>query len=703
MGKEAKASVKSKRQNTPAESVNSIVPNTNQAKRLAIFFFYDNDGIVDSYVDYLLKGLTEVIDDFVVVVNGKLSPDGRDLFRKYTQDIIVRDNIGLDVWAYKSALEFVGWEKLRQYDEVVLLNHTIMGPVFPFSEMFNKMAQKKNLDFWGATRHLKIPFDPFGCSKFGYIPEHIQSSFMVYRKRFLETPELQYFWSSMPPINSYNESIGYYESYFTKHFADMGFRWDTYVDDSDREDFTNYLLMVAPRVALEEYRCPFFKRRSFFQEPDYCYVNTSGEAAQDLLDFLRKHTDYDINLIYENLIRTANQYDLVRTMGLHYVLPSETQLAPKVNCKTALLIHAYYMDQMERTCQYASAMPEDADIYITTPHKALLGEIEKVFSKLPNKVEIRLIENRGRDVSSLLVGFADLIDQYDYLCFYHDKKVNQVSPKSVGSSFCYLVSESTLHGKAYVQNVLKTFDENPKLGMLSPVPPCHSDYYLTLHYDWGPNFDNTVNLKNQLGLDVPISKDKPPVAPLGTVFWFRGAAMKKLFAKKWKYTDFPAEPNGIDGTFLHAVERIYPYVVQAGGYYPAYVLPDFIASMELNMMTYYLRSYNKIFVENNMCGKQMDIRNQLQYRLQMGASAVNSPAVVPDSAPQTALLPQNRLAMMMVSPPFGVKEAFKIAVNKRFPLLFRKTAARFPADMRRIGLKDAINIWRVKRIYRKYA
>lgn len=671
---------------TPAESVEGVQkpinPFNGSGKRLAIFSFYDNDGIVDRYVDVLLNGLTEVIDDFVVVVNGILSPDGRERFKAYTQHILVRDNVGMDAWAYKEALEFVGWENLRKYEEVVLLNHTIMGPVYPFSEMFNKMAENKELDFWGATRHLKIPFDPFGFCKLGYVPEHIQSSFMVYRKKFLETRELKEFWDTLPEIHDYNESISYYESYFTKHFADMGFRWDTYVDNSEAEDFTDYLLMVAPRAALAEYRCPIFKRRTFFQDADYCYRNTSGEAAQDLMDFLKKHTDYDTDLIFENLIRTANQHDLVRTMGLHYVLPSEKQVNEKVHCKTALLIHAYYMDQMERTCQYAAAMPEDADIYITTPHREQLEEIKKVFSCLPNKVEVRLIENRGRDVSSLLVGFADLIGKYDYLCFYHDKKVNQVSPKSVGSSFCYLVSESTLHGKAYVQNILNTFEENPRLGMLSPIPPCHSDYYLTLSQDWGPNYDNTVKLKEELNLNVPISKDKPPVAPLGTVFWFRGSAMKKLFSKKWKYTDFPAEPNGTDGTFLHAVERIYPYVVQDAGYYPAYVMPDFIASMELNMMTHYLRSFNKVFCENNIYGRQIDIRNQLMSRLSGGH--------------------QNRFSAMLIAPPFGVKEALKIAINKRLPFLFRKTAARFPANVRSIGLKDALNIWRVKRIFRKY-
>ena len=49
---------------------------------------------------------------------------------------------------------------------------------------------------------------------------------------------------------------------------------------------------------------------------------------------------------------------------------------------------------------------------------------------------------------------------------------------------------------------------------------------------------------------------KTPVAPLGTMFWFRARAMEKLFAREWAYEDFPAEPTGEnDGNILHAIER----------------------------------------------------------------------------------------------------------------------------------------------------
>ena len=104
-------------------------------------------------------------------------------------------------------------------------------------------------------------------------------------------------------------------------------------------------------------------------------------------------------------------------------------------------------------------------------------------------------------------------------------------------------------------------------------------------------------LAEELGITVPISESKPPVAPFGTMFWFRPAAMKPLYSKKWEYTDFPPEPNGIDDTILHAIERIYPFVVQQSGYYPGIVMSDYFAQIEYGNLKYYVREYNKIMMQ----------------------------------------------------------------------------------------------------------
>ena len=84
-----------------------------EVKRLAIYFFYDKDGVVDDYIPYLLRDLNENISELLIVCNGKLTVEGSAKFKELTPHLLVRDNTGLDVWAYKAGLEYYGWEKLE--------------------------------------------------------------------------------------------------------------------------------------------------------------------------------------------------------------------------------------------------------------------------------------------------------------------------------------------------------------------------------------------------------------------------------------------------------------------------------------------------------------------------------------------------------------------------------------------------------------
>jgi len=581
-----------------------MVINNADAKRLVIYFFYDRNGIVDRYVPYFLDDLKKNVSEIFIVCNGKLSEDGKKILKQYGE-VLVRENKGFDVWAYKTVLEHYGWERLALYDEVIMMNNTILGPVYPFSETFEKM-DRQDVDFWGLTEYFKINGDPFGYSPYGYLPDHIQSHWIACRRSLVSSEDFQKYWQNMPMIENYEQAVGKHESIFTKIFADKGYKCAVSAECEDLRDYSGYPLMMCPKKMLQERRCPIFKKRSFFHmEADYLR-NTAGEQTSELFAFLKNETDYDVDLIWEAILRNYHQYDIVKNLNLTYIMPTEKydrallEKQMKEN-KVALVMHLYFEDLLEESYHYVSSMPEDADIYLTTDSEKKQKAIQKVFAKLPcKKLEVRVIQNRGRDVSSLLVGVKDVIMEYDIVCFAHDKKTAQVKPGTIGASFAYKCFENTLSNKAYVANVIDTFVKNPRLGILSPPEPNHSTFFITLGVEWGPNYDVTKALADRLGLTVPMSEDVPPVAPLGTMFWFRPAAMKPLYAQDWEYEDFPPEPNGIDGTLLHAIERIYPFIAQEAGYYPAYGMTDKYAAVEYTNLHYYVREYNRALVKNGV-------------------------------------------------------------------------------------------------------
>ncbi|MDF7663238.1 rhamnan synthesis F family protein [Bifidobacterium sp. ESL0763] len=565
-----------------------MVLSETDVNRLGIFFFYDAQGIVDDYLLTLLDGLTPFFSQFTIVVNGKLTDTSRARLLRYTDadKLIVRENKGFDAWAYKTALDSYGWQKLDKFDEIILFNATIMGPVYPFSEMFEAMDQR-DLDFWGITKFHKTEGDPFGRSPYGYLPEHIQSHFHAYRHSLVTSQAFHDYWDNLPEIKSYYDSVGLHESLFTKRFADKGFKWDVYVNTDDLEGFTYGPITFAVKQLIEQKRCPIFKRRSFFHPYSDSMDQSVGNNALDLYEFLRDHTDYDTDLIWQNALRTMNLADLMKNLHLDFVLPSNHGAQLSSGKRIALVMHLYYMDLLDQTLAYARSMPAGSDLILTVVSEENAELVRKKCKDLPYHADVRVIQNRGRDVSALLVGAGKDLFDYDYVCFMHDKKVTQLTPQSIGDGFRYKCFENMLPTKAYVENVLQLFEDNPRLGIAMPSPPNHGDYFPNFTFTWGPNFDGTEEfLHDTLHIDVPLDDEKEAIAPLGTMFWFRPEAMRGLLDLDWKYTDFPAEPNDIDNTPLHYIERSYAYVPQSNGYFPAYIFSDRFARIELTNLAF---------------------------------------------------------------------------------------------------------------------
>ena len=568
-------------------------------KRLGIFFFFEKNGYVDDFVTYYLADLVKNLSELVIVCNGKLCESGRAAFERFTGNIVVRENKGLDVWAYKTALDQYGWDRLAAFDEVVMTNATLMGPVRPLKEMFDAMAENPDLDFWGLTVHHGAEGNPFkGKHIFSYLPVHIQSHFIVYRKKFLQSPDLQKYWNEMPMIESYNDSVQRYEAVFTKIFADKGYKWDVYVKTDDLREFTDYPLLVCPARLLRDKKCPLFKRRSFMH-PYEAYLNdTAGEPVRELYAYLRDETSYPLDLVWSNMIRTMHPFDFTRNLGLTRVIQPQLQdpdLAQRLRAarRIALAMHLYFMDMLPQSLAFAANFPPETDVFISTDTQEKKEQIEQAFAACGlHSVTVLVVENRGRDVAAFLCDLAPRLQGYDYACFMHDKKAIQTKPGSVGASFGYVCNENICKNAAHVQNILCEFERDPRLGLLCPPFPTHGLYFMNMcSSGWGPNFDNTKALIKTLGLDVPVSGEKMPLAPFGSVFWFRVRALEPLFTKGgaggWQHDDFPPEPLPQDGTISHAIERVYPFVAQGAGYYPAEVMSADFAVARLDAMQAY--------------------------------------------------------------------------------------------------------------------
>ena len=264
-------------------------------RRLGIFFFYDNDGIVDNYVDYYLKSMKPFYDEICAVVNGSLSEDGRQKLGQSCSKILVRENEGLDATAYKCAIENYGYEKLTEYDEVTCFNFTCFGPFYDLTKMFQEM-ETRDCDWWSLYKCTMQPPYVEG--------EHLPSFFITYRKSMLSNPKFKEYWDSLPKINSYNDSVMYHEERQTPYFDKAGFKREVYFDFTkyDFDASKNYWPLSRADELITNEQFPFLKRRNLYV--DNKFVNF--RLVKNSLDYIRKNTSYDTNMIAENIIRTQD-------------------------------------------------------------------------------------------------------------------------------------------------------------------------------------------------------------------------------------------------------------------------------------------------------------------------------------------------------------------------------------------------------------
>ncbi len=555
--------------------------------RLTILQFYDKSGVVDRYIPYLLDCLKTVSSKLIVVVNGEITEDGLKLLQSHSDDVVQRQNVGFDAAAWKFILcEYYGWEMVREYDELLLTNDSYYGPFYPISDIFAEM-DKKDIDFWGMTAHGKKS-DPYGLSQYRYWPKHLQSFFLVIRKRMLHSIDFKDYWDNQELFLTYPELISGNEIVFTKHFADLGYTWDAYVDTTDLDSANNNTNHYAfNQFTLIKRGFPFFKRKNLSMEYSLILTCSDGSDSKKCIDYIRTETDYDVQMIFENATRTYNIYDLYNSLGLNFVLDSNHVSLPPVKSKAVVVIHITYMDLLDTMRCYVLSVPDGIDIIITTNSEDKRDVIQQYFSDI-SRLKVIVAPKDGRDFSAFLVAAKPYLYDYDFICFTHDKKSAHNAYVSIGSSFQDLILKNVLDSKEYVQNVLNIFERYPEIGFLSVPSPVHAIYYYTVANGWTCNYEGVKELLAEMDIRVSHLKEKPPLA-MGTAFWCRRDAIQPLLDFDWSDRFLP-EPLRIDCVINHQLERIFPYVAQSRHYLTGIIQTREYAELSNVQLNYMLRN-----------------------------------------------------------------------------------------------------------------
>ena len=263
--------------------------------RAAIFLHWDKDNIIDDYVVKYLSELHTVVQDIHFVSNSAVSQKELEKVVFCTKRASCRKNEGLDFGAWKEVLESNGFDEVAgAYDEVVLANDSCYGPLFPFSKMFNAMAQRQ-CDFWGVTKNLN--------------PTHIQSYFYVFRKPVLESQAFRDFFTNFNYGYNREETISNCEIALTDILCQVDLHYEVYTDYCANDIAIMHKRIGASDVCdmtvyywpeLVERRAPLLKIKAL---PKYVelFSRSMGFYLKQLQKILvDQGSEYDCQLIYRH-------------------------------------------------------------------------------------------------------------------------------------------------------------------------------------------------------------------------------------------------------------------------------------------------------------------------------------------------------------------------------------------------------------------
>ncbi len=176
-------------------------------KRLICYAHFDANGRVRPFVLHALQVMQHLCVDLIFISNSPLTDQDRAQLSKSCSTIIVNNNTGYDFYMWKLGLKSV---ELSLYDQVVLMNSSVFGPLFDMDAAFVQMSQL-SCDFWGITECFQMQ-------------PHIQTYFLVFNQKVIRSEAFQSFWHGVLPYTNKMQVIQSYEVGLTQWLVESGFQ-----------------------------------------------------------------------------------------------------------------------------------------------------------------------------------------------------------------------------------------------------------------------------------------------------------------------------------------------------------------------------------------------------------------------------------------------------------------------------------------------
>ena len=528
-----------------------------------VYFHFDPHHQVRDYVVAALSSLRPHANHILLVSNSPISEVDRARLATCCDEILPRPNEGLDAGAYRAGLEHLGWERLADFDELILTNHTYYAPLRPWEEVLTRAAGWGDISFWGMTEHATMRPHPFLAQR--ELPRHLQSHWIAVRRRLLTDPAFREYWEQMPPVSSYRDSIQWHESRFTGHFAELGHTWQV-AFPVDRYRSENPAIEEAPALLADG--CPLLKRRALFHDP--LHQDRQAVVGGELLEAAAR-AGYSEDLILSDVVHTAAARDLIVNAGLTEVVTGCVPGAAGAGAETSsperrptgcVVVHvpagreALERAEADGLARRLASLPAHWRVVVTSPEPLDAADLERVTGRRPTPQDTEKDSARGEGgVSFRLVRDLDPRGTIAFLTQCDDLwdpgraaggsdsgdgdeggdggplvlRITVGPPPGPGTRADDVAHRQALDclldSPEYVAGLIDLFARHPGLGVAMPA----AGHIGRAHA--GPTWDGLAGaakaLSRRLGLSVELDP-LAPVVPPGAMFMARPEALRTL-------------------------------------------------------------------------------------------------------------------------------------------------------------------------------
>ena len=491
-------------------------------ERILLYVHFNKYKRVSNHVFYQLEQLKPLFSKILFISNSHIE----EAIKKKLHDefgisnVLERDNQGYDFAAWRDGMSAIGFEELKTYDSLTIMNDTCFGPLWDLEAIYKRFEDDTQVDFWGMTNFRKTK----------YFEEHLQSYFVTFKQQILRSISFQEFWEQVKDFTDVQDVIDHYETKFTQYFTEAGFTYQAAFDtrleeaaDLIHPDFTYY----KPFTILEK-KVPFLKVKAISGNPF---------SARYLLEEIKERTSYPVSLISEHIFEYVGP-DVPCLLQDKQLLIDDKNDSPEK--PVALHIHVTDLQIFEQFKENWEILPLQYQFVVTTAD-------EKIFTQLLEIVSDRYQVILGKEENPMQA----MLEQSGLLLQF----------ASVGHiSTAILVDGMPQLDKAMRRDLMemmfenanasiKVLEQDAKLGLVIPDLPSLVRYGL---------FEQKIFRKEmaaiwqKLHCQKPFDFEQHPVFArvYGGFFWFKPSVLTGLFQNEYQLSA-QIEPQVLESLLVY--------------------------------------------------------------------------------------------------------------------------------------------------------